>query len=123
MKRFVMAAVLLLTLTACGNGSDGSDGGAGASDDKTASESPGATATTPPPGVEVPSCSSVWKIGKILPKDYLGCEADDGGFEAPVITPECVAVAYSDSLWAVPGGPVTQAAGFALDDPDFQAAC
>jgi hypothetical protein len=121
MKRFVMAAVLLLTLTACGDGSDGA--GSDAGDDKNGSASPGATPTSPPPGVEVPSCSSVWKIGKTLPKNYQGCEADDGKFEAPVITPDCAAIAFSDSLWAVPGGPVTQAAGFALDDPDFQAAC
>jgi hypothetical protein len=79
MKNFLLAAVLVGSLAACG-------------DDK------------PEPIFDrtvSPSCSDVWVVGQTLPKDYEGCM--DGDSLVVSISDSTGAVVYDDRLKAEPG--------------------
>lgn len=65
--RTALAAVLLLTLTACGATTDGKDTGSEANKVEV-SKTP--TKSAEP---EYPKCDDVWVAGKTLPANYDGC--------------------------------------------------
>lgn len=82
---------------------------------------PASPAAAVPDGT--PACAEVWRPGGTVPRGYRGCERD--GALVPEDALGCSSgqriVRFDDRFWAVPGGPVQQAAGPLADDPDHLA--
>jgi hypothetical protein len=93
----VTAVLLLAGCTSSGDKGDAKD-----------SSKPSATKTTAAP--TGPACAGIWKDGATLPKDYTKC-VDNGAYGVQDVT-ECEdgtkLVAFSDTYFAVTGGPINK---------------
>ncbi len=110
MRLRLLAAVplLLLPLTACGD--DTADSAGGAASDTPSSADPNA-------------CTSIWVAGSLLPEGYTGCT--DNGAQVAAKKRNCSfgkpLVTYGDAFYAVPGGKINQVSGTLGDDEGYQA--
>lgn len=118
----VLSVVLL---SGCGSDSDT------AADDTADPSSSGSTPTDAATTEQVddasgggfPDCGEVWKVGRTLPEDYLGCMDGTTPFDLDGI--ECESgqfiVKHDDRFWAVAGGRIARAEPTLLEDPDYKA--
>lgn len=111
-------------------GGCGSDGDTAADD--TSSESPSGSpsvaesestdASESATGGGFPDCGEVWRVGRTLPEDYLGCVEGTTPFDLDGI--ECESgqfiVKHDDRFWAVAGGRIAKADSTLLKDPDYK---
>lgn len=130
-----MLPALLLALPAaagCSGGateasSDPAQPSAGSSSEATSGSPSGSPSGAASPSSAVPAgtpaCAEVWRAGGTVPRGYRGCE-QDGAFVAQDAL-GCSSgqriVRFDDRWWAVPGGPVQEAAGPLAEDPDHLA--
>ncbi len=124
----VLLALGASVLSAALLGGCGSDGDAAADD--TASESPSAPSGTTSEATDpsesatgggFPDCAKVWRAGRTLPEDYLGCVEGTTPFDLDGI--ECESgqfiVKHDERFWAVAGGRIAKADSTLLKDPDY----
>ena len=110
-------AVIATAATGCGNSAD---------DDTTAATEPTGspsvvrTSSAPSPA-PLPTCAAVWRAGRTLPLEYLGCR--DAGVAVTKYL-QCESgqqlFTYRGRLFAIPGGRVFTASGPLADDMQFQ---
>lgn len=95
-------------LAGCGAGNGTAADPVGATGPTHSSSAPSPTASH---AVQLPACSSIWKVGASLPSTYRGCQ--DNGVKARSFIFHCEIgssiATYGDDLYAVPGRTVVKA--------------
>jgi hypothetical protein len=133
----VVAAVgVAFALGGCGEVTEGTDAGEGASTPQIAgpSSTPPAGPSTSPAAEpvatgELPSCAEVWRLGEKLPRGYDGCRVDGRRADDPRAIP-CESGRplhrHATRWYAVEGGKVIRTDSAVKEDPVYRrvlAAC